>query len=102
MKPLSDWLELATMDDKNPGMVLPFGLVLIDEPAHIGVTTFAANGEVLLTVNCRGGGNCSQVMIGLTPNQAMQLVERLQAHGDACARAVAEGNGGAAFPEKAP
>jgi hypothetical protein len=86
----------------TPGSILPGGIVLIDEPAHVNVTTFAARGEVLLTFNTRPGGNCGQVIIGLTPNQAMQLVERLQKHADACARAVVEGKGGARFPEKGP
>ena len=86
----------------TPGSILPGGIVLIDEPAHVNVTTFADFGEVLLTFNCRAGGNCGQVIIGLSPHQAMQLVERLQQHHDACLRAVALGKGGAKFPDKAP
>ena len=31
----------------TPGEILPGGIVLIDEPAHVNVTTFASNGEVL-------------------------------------------------------
>ena len=85
----------------TPGSILPGGIVLIDEPAHVNVTTFADKGEVLLTFNCRPGGNCGQVILGLSPHQAMQLVERLQAHHDACLRAVALGNGGAKFSDKA-
>jgi hypothetical protein len=85
----------------TPGAILPGGIVLIDEPAHVNVTTFAANGEVLLTFNCRDGGNCGQVIIGLSACQAMQLIERMQAHGDACLRAIAEGKGGTAFPDRA-
>lgn len=85
----------------TPGNILPGGIVLIDEPAFAGVTTFTENGEVLLTFNCRPGGNCGQVIIGLTPYQAMQLIERLQAHHDVCLRAVALGKGGAKFPDKA-
>lgn len=84
----------------TPGSILPGGIVLIDEPAHANVTTFADNGEVLLTFNCRPGGNCGQVIVGLTPNQAMQLVERLQMHHDACLRAVALGKGGGRFPDR--
>jgi hypothetical protein len=86
----------------TPGSILPGGIVLIDEPANIGVTTFANNGEVLLSINTRDGGDCGQVVIGLTPNQALQLIERLQAHNDACTRAIAAGNGGARFAEKRP
>lgn len=86
----------------TPGSILPGGIVLIDEPASVGVTTFASNGEVLLTFNCRAGGDCGQVIIGLSPHQAMQLVERLQMHGDSCLRAVADGKGGARFPEPKP
>lgn len=82
----------------TPGQILPGGIVLIDEPAHVGVTTFADNGEVLLTFNCRAGGNCGQVIIGLSPNQHIQLIERFQAHADACLRAIANGKGGARFP----
>ena len=85
----------------TPGTILPMGIVLIDEPAHVNVTTFAANGEMLLTFNCRDGGNCGQVIIGLTPNQALQLIERLQMHSDACGRAIVNGKGGAAFPDAA-
>lgn len=85
-----------------PGSILPGGIVLIDEPAHVNVTTFAENGEVLLTFNCRGGADISQIIIGLSPMQTVQLVERLQQHHDACLRAVALGKGGARFPDKAP
>jgi len=83
----------------TPGTILPGGIVLIDEPAHVNVTTFVANGEVLLTFNCRTGGDCGQVIIGLTPNQSLQLIERLQAHSDACGRAIVNGKGGARFPD---
>lgn len=85
----------------TPGSILPGGIVLIDEPAFAGVTTFAANGEVLLTFNCRDGGDCGQVIIGLTPNQALQLIERLQTHEDVYQRAIVEGKGGNRFPDKA-
>jgi hypothetical protein len=84
----------------TPGSILPGGIVLIDEPAHVSVTTFAGNGEVLLTFNARPGGDCGQVIIGLTPNQAMQLVERLQKHNDAVHRAIVQGKGGVRFPDK--
>ncbi|MGY3615637.1 hypothetical protein [Bradyrhizobium sp. USDA 10063] len=86
----------------TPGTILPGGIVLIDEPAHAGVTTFAENGEVLLTFNTREGGDCGQVIIGLTPNQCLQLIERLQAHADTCGRAVVKGKGGVRFPDCAP
>ena len=86
----------------TPGSILPGGIVLIDEPAFIGVTTFAENGEVLMAINMRPGAEIGQIIIGLSPHQAMQLVERLQQHHDACLRAVALGKGGAKFPEKAP
>jgi hypothetical protein len=84
----------------TPGSILPGGIVLIDEPEHVNVTTFANNGEVLMTFNARPGGDCGQVIIGLTPSQTMQLIERLQAHSDACARAIVGGKGGARFPER--
>ena len=70
--------------------ILPGGIVLIDEPAHCNVTTFAAQGDVLLTFNTRPGGECGQVIIGLSAHQAVQLIERLQTHADACARAAAK------------
>lgn len=87
------------MTTPTPGSILPGGIVLIDEPASVGVTTFAANGEVLLTFNNRPGGECGQVIIGLSPYQAMQLIERLQSHADICGRAIADGKGGAQFPK---
>jgi len=90
------------MTEKHPGMMFPFGLVMIDEPAGIGVTTFAGNGDVLMTINCRDGGNCSQVIVGLSANQALQLIERLQTYSDIYGRAVADGKGGARFTEKKP
>lgn len=80
----------------TPGTIMPIGIVLIDEPATIGITTFA-NGEVLMTINARPGGNCGQVIVGLTPNQAMELIRRLHAHDDLYTRAIAEGRGGAGF-----
>lgn len=79
------------------GEILPGGIVLIDEPESVGVTTFADNGEVLLTFNCRPGGSCGQVILGLSPYQAMELIEALQKHGDACSRAIVEGKGGRRF-----
>jgi hypothetical protein len=85
----------------TPGSILPGGIILIDEPAFAGVTTFVANGEVLLTFNMRPGADFGQIIMGMTPHQTLQLIERLQAHADVCARAVAEGKGGARFPEKA-
>ena len=90
------------MTTSTPGAILPGGIVLIDEPAHVNVTTWADRGDVLLTFNTRPGGNCGQVIIGLSANQALQLIERLQTHADACGRAMAEGRGGARFPEQAP
>ena len=84
-----------------PGSILPGGIVLIDEPAHVNVTTFGGSGDVLLTFNTRPGGNCGQVLIGLSAQQALQLIERLRAHADACERAVVEGRGGARFPDNA-
>ena len=84
----------------TPGAFLPGGIVLMDEPASCGVATFAANGEVLMTFNAREGGDCGQVIIGLSPRQAMQLIEMLHQHDDVYARAVAEGKGGAQFDMK--
>lgn len=85
------------------GSILPGGIVLVDEPAHVNVTTFNnKGGEVLLTFNMRDGADVGQIIIGLSAHQAIQLIERLQAHADICARAVALGNGGAKFPERAP
>ena len=87
----------------NPGVLLPGGIVLVDEPAHCNVTTFADRGEALLVFNARAGAeNIGQVIIGLTGNQVLQLIQRLQQHADACGRAVAEGRGGARFPDQAP
>ena len=55
----------------TPGAILQTGVVLIDEPAAFALATFAESGEVLLSFNCRPGGDCGQVIIGLTPNQAV-------------------------------
>lgn len=85
----------------TPGRYMA-GIVLVDEPAGLGIATFAANGEVLLTFNCRGGGDVGQVIIGLTPNQALQLLERLHTYDDVYHRAVLDGKGGARFPEVKP
>jgi hypothetical protein len=84
----------------TPGRILPSGTVVIDEPASIGVTTFADNGEVLLTFHTRPGGNCEQVIIGLSARQALQLIEQLLIHSDACVCAIADGRGGAPFESK--
>lgn len=97
-----DAIRQANQKPSTPGTILPGGIVLIDEPAHVNVSTFAGAGDVLLTFNTRPGGNCGQVIIGLSANQALQLIERLQAHSDICGRAISEGRGGARFPEKAP
>ena len=86
---------------QTPGTILPGGIVLMDEPAHVNVSTFVASGEMLLTFNARPGGNCGQVIIGLSGNQALQLIERLQTHADVYRLAVSEGRGGASFPESA-
>jgi hypothetical protein len=86
----------------QPGTILPGGIVLIDEPAHCNVTTFAERGEVMLTFNTRPGGDCGQVIIGLSGHMVLQLIQRLQMHADTCGRAVAEGRGGARFPDRAP
>lgn len=94
--------EPMSKPTSTPGSILPGGIVLIDEPAHCNVTTFATNGEVLLTFNTRPGGNCGQVIIGLTANQTLELIRRLQQHADACGRAMVEGRGGASFQDKAP
>ena len=83
----------------TPGAVLPGGIVLVDEPESVGVATFADNGEVLLTFNAGPGADFGQIIIGLTPNQAVQLVERLQVHNDACLRAIAQGKGGRRFKD---
>lgn len=87
---------------KLPGAMLPGGIVVIDEPAHANVTTLAQRGETLLVFNTRRGADVGQVIIGLTGNQTLQLIQRLQEHADACARAVAEGRGGVRFPDRAP
>lgn len=81
----------------TPGSILPGGIILMDEPESVGVATFAANGEVLLTFTARPGAECGQVILGLTPNQAMQLIEMLHTHDDVYARAIKDGKGGASF-----
>jgi len=80
----------------NASSLLPPGILLIDEPKSVGVGTFG-NGEVLMNLVCREGGDVSQVILGLTPHMAMQLIELLQTHSDVYTRAIAEGKGGARF-----
>ena len=82
------------------GSILPGGIVLMDEPAGVGIATFKPNGEVLMTFNARPGGTVGQVIIGLSPNQVLQLIDRLYAYDDVYARAIAEGKGGARFTEQ--
>jgi hypothetical protein len=86
----------------TPGSLMPGGIVLVDEPAHANVTTFTHNGEVLLTFNMRPGAEIGQILIGLTANQTLQLIARLQEHSDVCGRAIVEGKGGTKFPYRAP
>lgn len=81
----------------TPGTYTPFGIVLMDEPESVSVTTFGSDGSVLLTLNARPGGNVSQLMLGLSPAQVLGLIERLQAHDDICRLAVTRGRGGARF-----
>jgi hypothetical protein len=80
-------------------MILPGGIVLIDEPAGCAMNTFAGTGELLLSFNCRPGGNCGQVIIGLTAWQATQLIERLQKYEDVYKKVIVAGKGGAKFEE---
>src|SRR5215831_2049606 len=61
----------------TPGMNTGLGIVLLDEPESCGVTTFADRGEVVLSFDARPGADFSQVIIGLTPRQAQQLLMRL-------------------------
>lgn len=84
----------------NASTVLPGGIILVDEPESVGVATLAGSGEVLMTMNLRPGGEVNQIIVGLTPNMLMQLLMKLQTHSDVCARAIAEGKGGALFKEK--
>lgn len=83
----------------DPCKVL-MGIAMIDEPAHVNVTTFG-DGTLMLVFNTRDGGDLGQIMIGLSPNQAVELIRRLQVHNDLCTKAIAEGKGGACFPDRA-
>lgn len=85
----------------HPCLVI-HGIALIDEPAHVNVTTFGHDGTVMLTFNTRDGGDLGQIMIGLSPNQTVELIRRLHAFDDLCLRAIASGKGGASFPDKGP
>jgi hypothetical protein len=78
----------------GPGIFMG-GIVLIDEPVGIGVTTFSGSGEMLMTITAHGGGDVGQVIVGLTANQAVQLIQRLQKYEDVYTRAIAQGRGGA-------
>ena len=66
---------------------------LIDEPAGIGITTFAANGEVSMTITAARRQFSSRRF----EQTRLQLIQRPQVHSDACEHAVAEGKGGARF-----
>lgn len=81
----------------TPCSILLGSIAVVDEPAGVGVTTFESNGEVLVSFDLRQGGDLGQIIMGLTANQALQLIERLQVHADACRRAVEAGKGGAKF-----
>lgn len=91
------------MADKpaTAGSVLMGQILVAEEPDHAGVTVFSDDGTLLLTVNLRKGADISQIMLGLSANQALQLIERLSTHADECRRAVAEGRGGARFADGA-
>lgn len=84
----------------SPGTLLPGGILFADEPQSAGVTVFVGGGA-LLTVNLRPGGNVSQVILGLSANQALQVAERLTHHADELRKTISEGKGGARFPDKA-
>lgn len=83
----------------DPGRIVAGGIVLFDEPAHVNVTTFEANGDVMLVFNARPGADFGQVFIGLSAAQAIELVRRLELNLDHSRRAVAEGRGGATFED---
>jgi hypothetical protein len=85
----------------TPGSILPGGIVVIDEPEHVNVTAFADTGDVLVTFNTRPGGDCGQVIIGLSANQVVELVRRLRHNIEHSERAEAEGRGGTRFPDRA-
>jgi hypothetical protein len=78
----------------GPGIFMG-GIVLIDEPVGIGITTFSGSGEMLMTITAHGGGDVGQVIVGMTANQVVQLIQRLQKYEDVYNRAIAEGRGGA-------
>ena len=80
--------------------MLPGGILLMDEPESVALATFAANGEVIMTINARPGGHCGQIILGLTPRMAMQLLDMLHKYDDVYAQAVAAGKGGAKFRTK--
>jgi hypothetical protein len=81
----------------TPGANTGLGIVLMDEPAGVGVTTFADNGEVLLTFNARTGADFSQIIIGLSPRMVVELTLRLSKSLDHCAAAIRAGKGGRNF-----
>ncbi len=90
------------MSDKppsTPGTLLLGQILIADEPAHVHVTVFADEGSAMLTFNLREGSEVGQIMLGLSPHQVMQLIERLSAYSDVCGRAIAEGRGGVRFPD---
>lgn len=91
------------MTDKpsTPGTYLPVGIVVADEPAQANVAVFVDAGNMLLTLDLQPGGNVSQIMIGLTAHQVLQLIERFSTHADVFGRAIVEGRGGMRFPDRA-
>ncbi len=88
--------------DSKPRKTVARSILIADEPAHAGVTVFDGDGTALLTINLRKGADVSQMIIGLSPHQTLQLLERLSRHAGVCRKAVAEGHGGARFPDQAP
>jgi len=86
-------------ETSTPGIILPGGIVLVDEPATLHLSVFHDYARISMVFTCRDGGTCSQMIIGLSANQTVQLFDWMGAHVDTCRSAIAEGNGGVQFSE---
>jgi hypothetical protein len=92
--------------EKNPGFDTGLGIVVVDEPATVSIQTFALGPNpgpdpdvgVMMVFNARRGAPFSQVMIGLSPQQTLDLLRLLEQSREYMQRAVEQGHGGPGFP----
>jgi hypothetical protein len=84
----------------TPGSLLLGELLIADQPLYAGAEVFKHDGSLVLTFVLRPDADLVEIVFGLTSNQALQLIERLSTHSEVFRQSVAEGRGGAKFPDK--